>query len=60
MTSFKISCERTLQSSDWKTVVQSYLQPDNTSYLYQSQKNDFIIFSDEFYQFLFKEKNNEQ
>lgn len=59
MTSFKISCERTLQSSDWKTVVQSYLQPDNTSYLYQSQKEDFIIFTDELYQFLFEEKNNE-
>lgn len=55
MTSFKNRCERVLQSSDWKTLVQSNLEPDNTSYLYQSQKNDFIIFSDEFYQFLFKE-----
>ena len=54
--SFKRGCEKTFQSSDWKTLVQSYLQPDNTNYLYQSQKNDFIIFADEFYQFLFKEK----
>lgn len=59
MTSFKISCERTLQSSDWKTLVQSNLEPDNTSFLYQSQKEDFIIFTDELYQFLFEEKNNE-
>lgn len=58
--SFKRGCERTLQSSDWKTVVRSIFNEDeNTSYLYQSQKNDFIIFADEFYQFLFKEKNDE-
>ena len=59
MTSFKKRCERVLQSSDWKTVVRSiFNEEDNTSYLYQSQKNDFIIFADEFYQFLFEEKSN--
>lgn len=53
--SFKKRCERVVQSSDWKTLVQSNLKPDNTSFLYQSQKEDFIIFADELYQFLFKE-----
>lgn len=57
--SFKKCCERTLQSSDWKTLVQSNLKSDNTSFLYQSQKEGFIIFADELYQFLFEEKNNE-
>lgn len=53
--SFKKRCERVVQSSDWKTLVQSNLKPNNTSFLYQSQKEDFIIFADELYQFLFKE-----
>lgn len=58
-------CRRVLYSSgwdtkpieylDWKTLVQSNLQPDNTTFLYQSQKEGFIIFADELYQFLFKE-----
>lgn len=67
--SFGNICKRVLYSlewdttsieySDWKTLVQSNLEPDNTSFLYQSQKEDFIIFTDELYQFLFEEKNNE-
>ena len=62
-------CRRVLYSSgwdtkpieylDWKTLVQSNLRLDNTSFLYQSQKEGFIIFTDELYQFLFEEKNNE-
>lgn len=57
-------CRRVLYSSgwdikpieylDWKTLVQSNLRLDNTSFLYQSQKEGFIIFADELYQFLFE------
>ena len=59
-------CRRVLYSSgwdtkpieylDWKTLVQSNLKSDNTSFLYQSQKEGFIIFADELYQFLFEEE----
>lgn len=58
--SIKKDCKGFLKPSEWKTLIQSVLdEDDNMSYLYQSQKNDFIIFADEFYQFLFKEKNDE-
>lgn len=62
--SFGNICKRVLYSSewnatpieysDWRTLVQSNLKPDNTSFLYQSQKKGFIIFADELYQFLFE------